>query len=501
MKKSAKERYEALAVRREPFLRRARDYAELTIPTLMPPEGQSGWHELPETYQNFSARCVTGLASHLMGVMLPKSQRGFRLMVPAEVLMAEGMQSLPDNIEKGLALSEQLVSAEIERKRWRGPTYVGLQQLIVTGTILEQTLPDNRIKTYRLDQFVVVRDPTGMVIEVVIEEFLSPNSLPPELQGLLDVTAEKDAPSVPLYTWVIWNARKGVWEVQQELNDRLVPKSKGVYEVSPFRAVRWCPVLGEDYGRSKVEEHRGDLMALEGLSKSAIDGAAMASRHITTIKPNSAGGLNLRRRLSAAKNGDVIIADPDDIGMVQFQNASGLQIAIEERRALMEDLAAAFLLNSSARRDAERVTAYEVRKMIDEIESVLGGVYTTISEEMQSPRMERLIYQMRARQQLPAWPDGMVEPTVLTGIDALDREKDVEKAQLAMQFLAALTPEERMRAKMDVVMAKFFSGIDLPDAVKTEDEYQAELAQQQQMAAAQQIAGNIDPQALAAAAQ
>ena len=50
-KESALSRYEAMRRSRDPFLRRARDCAELTLPALMPPEGHSASHLLPEPYQ------------------------------------------------------------------------------------------------------------------------------------------------------------------------------------------------------------------------------------------------------------------------------------------------------------------------------------------------------------------------------------------------------------------------------------------------------------------
>ena len=47
MQESALSRYEALKRKRDPFLRRARECAELTIPALMPPEGHSDATMLP----------------------------------------------------------------------------------------------------------------------------------------------------------------------------------------------------------------------------------------------------------------------------------------------------------------------------------------------------------------------------------------------------------------------------------------------------------------------
>jgi hypothetical protein len=480
---TAKARYEGLVSRRDPFLRRARAFAALTIPSLLPPEGHTSTQELPETYQSFGARCVTSLSSRLMTSFIPPGQKGFKLQVPAEVLLKAGKESAGKDAERGLSLSENVVESEMNARGWRQTTYLLFQHLIITGNVLEQTMSDNTLRLFRLDQYVVVRDPQGSLIEFVVQEHLSPDALPPNLANLVDENEKRDGSTIPLYTWGKWDPEKRVWVIFQEIADTEVPDSRGEYQLNPFRALRWVPVVGEDYGRAKVEEHYGDFLSLEGLSKSVVDGAAMASRNIVAIRPNAAGGLNLRRRLSRARNGDFVIANQEDIGMLQFTNNAGIQLASAEKKEIRAELAAAFLMNASAQRDAERVTAYEFRKMIEEIESVLGGVYSTLSNDIQHSRLNRLILQMKAQKKLPDWPEGLVEVAILTGMEALGREKDVERVATGLQFVQTLPPEVLIYLKWTDLLGKAFNGLGLPDVVRTDDEV-ARIQQQQAMAEA-----------------
>ena len=143
-KQSALSRYEALKRKRDPFLRRARECAELTIPALMPPEGHSDAVVLPEPYQGLGARAVVSLASRLMVAMYPPGKPSFQLTVPPEVRIESGEMDLNKDIEQGLILSEQLIQAEIERKEWRPATNLVLQYLIVTGNALEMMMPITR---------------------------------------------------------------------------------------------------------------------------------------------------------------------------------------------------------------------------------------------------------------------------------------------------------------------------------------------------------------------
>lgn len=485
---TAKARYEALRPRRHAFLSRARDAAALTLPAVLPPEGHTATASLPQPYSGLGARCVLNLASRLLSALLPPGGSIFRLQVPPEVLAEAGAETEPPDMTRQIALTEKLIHGEIERRGWRQPTHLALQHLIVTGNALEQQMPDNALRVFRLDQYVVVRDPTGVPVEIVIEENFSPASLPaalkPLIEGRDDVTN-----SVSIYTWM---RRDGpVWTARQEILDHIIPGSDGkfLHQALPFRALRWSPVLGEDYGRGKVEEHEADFRALDGLAKAVLDGAAMASRNITMIRPNAAGGLNLRKRFTEAKNGGTVIGNPEDITMLQFANAGGVQFAAQEMAIIKQDLAAAFLLGSGLRRDAERVTAFELRQVVEELEGALGGVYSTISQEMMRPRLDRLILQMQSNTQLPMWPEGSLEPVVLTGLSALGREQDVNRVGAAVSLLNGLPPEiVQDYPKWDAILTKAFNGLGMSDAVNSAADVQRMQAQRQQAAMAQQIA-------------
>lgn len=489
MAERAKARYDVLKIRREPFLRRARLYAELTIPGLLPPEGHNYSLDLPQPYQGLGARCVVNLSSRLMTALLPPGQNSFRFAIPAEVIAKSGNNSTPPDIEKNLALAEKQVHGEIERKGWRQPTNTSLQLTMVTGNALEHMLPDNTIRVFRLDQYVVVRDPSGKVVELIVEENMYPASMPPELRELAKVKDDQTS-VVPLYTWVRWNPKKSLYEAHQEIGDTIVPGSQGTWSILPFFPLRWTAIAGEDYGRGKVEEHAPDLISVEGLSKSLLEGAALASRHVQMIRPNASGGLNLRNRLSKAKNGDWVVGNPEDVNFMKFDNYPQLQFVSQELQALKTDLAAAFLLNSGTRRDAERVTAQELRMMAEELEGTLGGVYSTLNQEMAAPRLNRLILQMQKTGGLPEWPQGMIEPTVLTGLEALGREQDVQRVVTALQFLQGIPEEGQDYVKWPTLLNKGLLGLGLPDSVKSE----AEVQQLRQQRAATQAVTASAPQ-------
>lgn len=485
MTKSAKGRYEALGVRREPFLRRARDCARITVPSIMPPMGHHRSSVLPQPNQGFGARCVLTLSSRLLTALLPPGQPFMRLRITPETMVAAGEDSVPEDVELSLAKTESLASAEVERRGWRSPTNLSLQHLVVTGNVMEQMMNDGSIRVFRLDQYVVVRDPAGNLVEFIIEEKLYPDSLPPKLKAMHEASdATKKAADTPnevsLFTW--GKLVGGSFEVHQELNETMVEGSKGSYPVDrlPFFALRWSAIAGEDYGRGKVEEHYADLVLIDGLSKAMSDGSAMASRNITLIRPGAQGGLNLGRRIAKANNGEFLVGNPEDVSMLQFSNIGGLQVTQQELQMLRQDVGSSFLLGAQNVRNAERVTATEVRLMAQELEGVLGGAYSLLSADMLLKRATRLIFLMTRDGRLPQWPEGVVEPTILTGLEALGREQLVTSVMGALQMLNGLPPEVLDYVKWDSLLKKGFMGLDLPDAVRTESEAEELRAQRQQ---------------------
>ena len=87
-------------------------------------------------------------------------------------------------------------------------------------------------------------------------------------------------------------------------------------------------------------------------------------------------------------------------------------------------LAYAFLLTESTIRNADRVTAEEVRLVTQSIERQLGGIYSVLSSEFQIPLVGRMTEKMERQKKMPKLPKGMVTPTIITGIEALGRGND-----------------------------------------------------------------------------
>jgi hypothetical protein len=154
-------------------------------------------------------------------------------------------------------------------------------------------------------------------------------------------------------------------------------------------------------------------------------------------------------------------------------------------------LSAAFLLNTSVQRQAERVTAEEIRFMAQELETSLGGVYSILSQEFQLPLINLLLDSLTKQGKMPRMPKDSIKPTVVTGIEALGRGQDLNKLATFLQYLQPLgqeiiASEMNVNDYIDRLAASL--GIDTSGLIKSEQQKMQEqmMMQQQQQAMLEQ---------------
>lgn len=479
-------RYEALSSRRDPFLRRARDAAKLTIPSLLPEAGHTGSSKLDTPYQGLGARGVNNLASKFLLALMPPNSPFFQLTIDdytlEQLTKQEGMRA---EVEEALGKIERAVMQEIEAQAVRVTVGEGLKQVIVAGNVLLYVAPGGGVKAFRLDRYVVRRDPMGDVLEIIVKESVAPEALPKEFRERLKDKAKQGIDkTIDLYTRVY--LENDEWQVYQEVKGEVVPGTTGTYpkDESPWIPLRFSKIDGEDYGRGYVEEYYGDLKSLEALTKAIVEGSAAAAKVLFLVNPN---GVTEHRTLSESPNGAVRAGNAEDVSVLQLQKFNDFRVALDTIESLSQRLSFAFLLNTSVQRSGERVTAEEIRYMAGELEDALGGIYSILSQEFQLPLVRRLLLQLEKAGKIPSLPKGTVKPTITTGLEALGRGHDLNKLDLFINgILQALGPE---------VLSKYLNvsdyltrrgtaiGIDMKGLVRSEEEVQAADQQQQQQAA------------------
>lgn len=481
----AEQTFNRLSTDRDNYTQRAENCAKYTIPALFPKESDDGGTAYETPYNSVGARGLNNLASKLLLALLPPSQPFFRLSLDQatnEKVASSGDAQQKDAIEYGLSVMEQLAMKYMEAQSLRPTLFDCIKQLIIAGNALLFLPPkEGGIKCYHLRDYVVERDGLGNVLQLVARDRIARGSLPENLKSLLEDTGDnKSNEPVTVYTHVYrveGNDGQGTWESYQELKGEPIAGSEQSY---PFGKSPWIPVRftkkdGESYGRSFVEDYLGDLVSLENLTKAIVNMSMISAKVLFLVNPACATSI---RALTKAEDGAFVSGRAEDVVPMNLNKTSDLQVAQSTASQIESRLSYAFLLNSAVQRNGERVTAEEIRYVAGELEDTLGGVYSLLSKELQLPLVSCVVNQMTS---LGYFADmesmGVaIEPSIITGVDALGRGHDAVNLTQALSIISQLGDQAMSTINIGNLMTRIFTAyhIDVTGLVKTPEELQAE---------------------------
>jgi len=494
---NAKSLYSSLESDRHSFLQRARDCAVLTIPTLIPPQGHSSSTIYPTPFQGLGARGVNHLAASLLISLLPPNQPFFRLALDEEAVRALGAKgSVRAEIDKTLSSIERSIMRKIETMAIRPAMFEALKHLIVGGNVLLH-VTKTTLKVYHLEQYVISRDSEGAIEKIIIKESFSKTALPEDIANQLYGGVkewENNEDEVEIYTCIHADG-SDQWSVYQEAEGSVIDGTTGTCTAKdlPWFALRMNRVEGESYGRGYVEEYLGDLKSLEALTQAIVEGSAASAKVLFLVNPN---GFTNAETLARSPNGAIREGLATDVTVLQVQKQGDFSVALQTISQIRERISYAFLLAESTIRNAERVTAEEVRLTTAAVERQLGGIYSILSQEFQLPLIRRLMAVMTKEKRLPKVPDEYVQPMITTGIDALGRGNDLAKLDTFLVGLQQVIGPEAMAQYVNI--GEYLNrraaalGIETEGLIKSEEEVQA-LRQQ---AVATKMAEKLGPEAI-----
>lgn len=491
---SLKTRWAKLDGERTSVIDRAKACAELTIPSLLVDTSHTENDDMNTPYQSLGSRAVNNLASKLLLSLLPPNSPFFRF-VPDKVAMLElekKQAGISDTINQQLSDIEKAIMAQIEREALRVPIFQALKLLVSTGNALIFRDKNNGTRVFNLNAYVIKRNPEGKLHELMTKESIKAVDLPDSMEK----DNSSDTP-IELYTYVKYNGK--TYDVWQEALEQEVPGTRGKYqrEKLPYLPLRWTAIHGEDYGRGLVEQYLGDLRSLEALTMSIIEASAASSKILFLVNPVGQTPIN---KLVKAPSGSFVRGTANDITTMQVAKGNDLRIAYEVVQDISRRLAAAFLLNESARREAERVTAEEVRLMAGELEDALGGIYSVLTQELQLPLIKLLMVSNKI-----VFPEDLVEPIIVTGVEALGRGYDYNKlvqfSQTLQQLLGPQIFSQYTNVPAVIQQIGTSLGIDTSSLIKSQETMAQEQQQQMMSQLAMQGGGAMAQQAGATAGQ
>jgi hypothetical protein len=484
---TAQQLYTSLEGARYSYLDRARVCSKLTLPYVMPDEGFGPHSRLETPFSGVGSRGVNNLASKLLLALLPPNSPFFRFQANEKKLAEdETPPELMSEIEASLQALEELVMDEVTRGAYRVAIHEAIKHLIITGNALLYLPDEGGLRVFHLDRFVTQRDPMGNLLSVATKESVAFSTLSEEIRQRLQQQdpnlAESDA-KVDLFTSCRRKAKH--WEITQDVNGVDIPYAGGkvTMDRNPFIPLRLSRIDGEAYGRGFVEEYLGDIQSLEALTRAIVEGSAAAAKVLFLVNPN---GTTRARTLAESPNGAIVQGNAADVNTLQLDKFNDFRTAQVTMEAIKDRLGAAFLLTSGVVRQAERVTAEEIRMLSQELEASLGGLYSLLAAEMQLPLVKRIMSVMQKKKMLPKLPKDLVKPVIVTGVEALGRGNDLSKLDLFLAGAAQVVGPEAIGQFVNV--EDYFKrratalGIKTEGLIKSAEQMQQE-AQMQQMQA------------------
>ncbi len=470
--------------------------AEITIPSVaLDSSYDSGHDDLTNGASSLGSQCATHLVNKLMLAMFGTSRPFFRLaLAEAEAAaLAEKVGITLDELTDMLAQGERDATLELEMIAGRDTLYEIMTHLVVAGDVLMDLSEKDTIQAHPLCNYVVRRDRKGKPVVIIIRECVRYDELDEEAQKFVPPGNNPDTEH-HVYTHI---KRKGDKMVMNLWIDHVrLPYDKfgGSWKIEdcPYIPLTWRLPLRQHYGVGRVEEYFADFAAYETQAESLSEGAVLAAQFRWLQNP---GGITRPEDMANSKNGDIIPGVKGDLELVFSNIGQQLSTVLTISQEFSRRLGAGFLINSAVTRDAERVTAEEIRLQAQELEQSLGGVYSRLAKEIQKPLsrwlLERIDLSIKGTK---------ITPVVMTGLDALSRNADLERLLMWLQdvtSLGGIPPEQRMMLQESNIIADMAAGRGVNTkrylASATEVQARMQQLQNQQAAAGQAPDGQAAP--------
>ncbi|UPI11711.1 portal protein [Aeromonas phage yong1] len=481
MGKSVVGMWSELNNKRMGLLSRCERYSQLTIPSICPEDGYSEQSdELRHDFQSVGVTAVNNLVNKMMLAMFAPSRPFMRYTLPQaqlnRILKATGLSEA--QLREELSATEMDTVRELDNLGLRPKLYELMAHLIVTGNAC-RLMQDDVMRVIGIKNYVVCRDNTGKMLQLIIKERCVVRELAPELAALAD---SNESAEVDFYRWWWWEPARKQYIERQYIGDKEIrdPKYQGRYKEQdlPVQAHYWRLPDSKDYGIGHVEDFVGDFEGCSQLSEAELNAAMLASEFRWLMDP--AG--NMRPEdFKRSRNGDVIPGTEGQLVLVSAGAiANTITVVSASADKYIRRISQGFLITQGLVRDAERVTAEEIRVLANDLETQLGGIYSLLALNLQQPLAMWLMNRVNGS----TLKGTSISPTIVTGLDALSRNGDLENVRLFIADVAqitALPPETQKWLKLGPILSELAAGRGLRSSqyvATAEEVQQADQAEQ-----------------------
>ena len=422
------------------------DFASWTLPYVYAPYDDNPGDVHDYDYQSVGAQATNHLANKIVSILFPPGRPFFRLdLSQTQRDELSDLNLDKTQVDEILSLAEKQSMKNMAKSHLRTALLEAIKALIITGNALLFFDAENKAQVYNVADYVTIRDPSGEAYKIITRDSHVVSTLPEDIRTLVrkDVAAELDPDDkIVIYTG-IEKQTDGRFKVWQEIDDLfVVPRQIGTYTPDELQ---WLPLTwnlsrGHDYGSGLVEEYAGAFNTYSNLAEALVNLAAIVADIKILVDPMGSTDVPT---LNDSPSGTYVYGSADDISYLQLEKAHDMKFLHEQMETYARRIGAGFLFNSAVTRNAERVTAEEIRMQAQELEGSLGGVYGRLSETLQLPLAKREVKNLG-----DDFKD--IEPTIVTGMESLSRQTELDDIMLFFRDLAILADlPERVAEQLD----------------------------------------------------
>ena len=458
-------------------------------------------------YIDTGPKCVNALASKIVLAWLPPNASVFKLAPDQAVAenIAEQAGVETSELEAALVDVERVIVNDLETSGVRPVLSEAAKHAIVLGNFLLYDPDEGKPKLYPLTSYVTDRDGLGNVLEIITLDKIAPAMLPDSIRAAVmqKLAQERDEKTknddVNLYTWVRRSEDGKEWEVVQEVEGVEVPETVGTY---PIDACPWIPCA------RRRPSWTTTARAWSTTTWARSSRWRRCARRSVRVPPrwrrsscSSPTSTIRERQLTEAESGAVLRGEASDVTTLQLQKAYDLNFVRQEAEGLANSLELIFGVKSAVQRPGERVTAYEIRVLTQELDDALSGFMAMSGEQLLLPLIRRRLHKLQKQGRLPELPQELIKPRITVGIAALGRGHDLNKLIEFGQAVDALVGAEEKARRLNsgeaISRLAAASDISTKGLIRSDDE----LAAEQQDASAQEAMVRAAPNIASAMTQ
>lgn len=438
--------WETMTAEKGDLIARCENYARLTIPSICPEQGtESG--EQRRGYVAKGPRLVNSLANKIVDTMFPHDRPFFTVSLTPKArrkvrdeIGEDNEAAFAEQVRTTTAGVEQEAMRTMDLTAYRPQAVEAVRHKIITGNVCIRRAPSGKRVIYGVKDFCVRRNIEGEAIEVLLRDAKALASLDTDIRQLYKNAnpGAKDTDILSLYTHFV--LIEGRWTMLQGVNGLMIDRGiKYLPKDLPVLVLAWSLARGENYGRGLVEEHITVFHNIDVSSCALLEMIGILTDIKFLVDPASVLDV---QELNASPRGSYHQGREGDI-----TTPAGLKnLSIGELRDVIStwetEAAMAFLMNSSGIRDAERVTAEEIRFIARELNTAFGGLYSRLAIAWQKHEAVYAVSQIdfsTVQGNLE-----LFEVLVTTGLESLSREGQLQNMREAISDLQMLdaVPED-----------------------------------------------------------